>query len=521
MVLKKKKKMTKQKKALISVYNKDGIVEFAKGLSKLGIQIISTGKTAELLKKNKIPVITVEEYTGFPEILDNRVKTLHPKIHAGILAIRSNKKHMEQLKKLNIEPIDIVVCNLYPLESVIHNPDVKLDEVLENTDIGGPTMLRAAAKNMKDVIVVVDPKDYNMVLEELKKGDLSFEKRLFLAAKVFETTGRHDALFQNYFLDKLPGYLFPEMLNLAMKKVRDLRYGENPFQKAAFYSCGMVTETCVTNSRQLHGEELSFNNIMDIDAAFKLIKDFDEPTATIVKHTNPCGVASRSKIEDAFKAAHEADTTAAYGGIIALNRKCNLETAKLIRPLFVECLIAPSFDNDALALLKEKKKIRILESGPIKKEIHGYCMKKVTEGMLIQTKEYPQVDVKKLKVVSKRKPTKKEIEDMIFAWKVNIHVKSNSIVFAKDKIAVGIGVGQMSRVDAVRIARFKAEERAHGSVMASDAFFPFRDGIDVAADAGVTAVIQPGGSIRDKEVIDAVNEHNMAMVFTGFRIFRH
>jgi len=306
-----------------------------------------------------------------------------------------------------------------------------------------------------------------------------------------------------------------------MKKIRDLRYGENPFQQAAFYSSGRVTETCVTKSKQLHGKELSFNNIMDIDAAFELIKEFDEPTASIIKHTNPCGVASRAKIEDAFKAAHEADKTASFGGIIALNRKCNLETAKIIKPLFAECIIAPSFDKDALDLLKEKKNLRILETCPIIKEVHAWSMKKVTEGMLMQTKEYPHLDAKKLKAVSERKPTKKEIEDMVFAWKVNIHVKSNSIVFAKDKVAVGIGAGQMSRVDAVKIACFKSGERAKGAVMASDAFFPFRDGVDEAAKAGVTAVIQPGGSIRDQEVIDAVNEHKMSMVFTGFRVFRH
>lgn len=513
--------MRRIKRALISVYNKDSIVEFAKGLHKLSIEIISTGKTASLLKKNKVPVTSVEEYTGFPEILDDRVKTLHPKIHAGILAARSNKKHMKQLKKLNIEPIDMVVCNLYPLEEVIHKKGVKLGEVLDNIDIGGPTMLRAAGKNFKDVIVVIDPRDYGMVLEELKKGDLDFDKRMLLAAKVFENTARYDSLFQTYMVDVVKDYKLPELFNLPLKKIRDLRYGENPFQQAAFYLCGRITETCVTNSKQLHGKELSFNNILDIDAAFQLIKEFDEPTAAIVKHTNPCGVASKPKIEDAFKAAHEADTTAAYGSVIALNRKCNLATAKLLRPLFAECIIAPSFDKDALKLLKEKRNLRILETGSISKEVHGYSVKKVTEGMLIQTKEYPQIDAKKLKVVSKRKPTKQEIEDMIFSWKVNIHVKSNSIVFAKDKVAVGIGAGQMSRVDAVRIARFKAEEKAHGSVMASDAFFPFRDGIDVAADAGVTAVIQPGGSIRDEEVIDAVNEHNMAMVFTGFRIFLH
>jgi len=513
--------MVKIKKALISVYHKDGIVEFARGLHKLGIEIISTGKTAKLLKKNKIPVTTVEEYTGFPEILDNRVKTLHPKIHAGILAVRKNRKHMKQLKKLNIPLIDIVVVNLYPLKEVIHKKGVKLKEVLENTDIGGPTMLRAAAKNFKDVIVIIDPRDYNMVLQELKKGDLSFDKRMWLAAKIFENTSRYDAFFQSYMVDVVKEYKLPELFNLPLKKIRDLRYGENPFQQAAFYTCGRVSETCVTNSKQLHGKELSFNNIMDIDAAFQLIKEFDEPTASIIKHTNPCGVASRKKIEDAFKAAHEADTTAAYGSIIALNKKCNMATAKLLRPLFAECIIAPSFDKDALKLLKEKRNLRILETGPISKEVHGYSMKKVTEGMLIQTKEYPRLVKKKLRVVSIRKPTKKEIEDMIFAWRVNIHVKSNSIVFAKDKVAVGIGAGQMSRVDAVRIARFKASTQAHGSVMASDAFFPFKDGIDVAAQAGVIGVIQPGGSIRDQEVIDAVNQHNMSMVFTGFRIFRH
>ena len=510
------------KTALISVSNKVGIVEFARGLSKLGIRILSTGGTANLLKKNHIPIDFISEYTGSNEMLDGRVKSLHPKIFAGILALRNNKRHMDELKKNNIHPIDMVVVNLYPFEETI-GKNASYAEAIENIDIGGPSLVRAAAKNSESVMIIVDPEDYDPVLKELKIRRASDGLKQNLALKAFEHTARYDTIINQYFDEKFGEGKFPDILNLTFKKKQDLRYGENPHQKAAFYVDPFVYESSMGTSKQLHGKELSFNNILDIENAFELVKTFKEPAATVVKHTNPAGCAVANTIEDAFRKAHGSDPLSAFGGIVALNRDCNEETARLIQSFFAEVVICPKFEKKALEILKEKKNIRLLEAGGIKTSGKGIYMKKVVGGLLAQSRESPvSILAKKgFKIVSKRKPTKGELEQMKFAFNVTWHVKSNSIVFAKDNATVGIGAGQMSRVDAVKIASGKAGEKAKGAVMSSDAFFPFRDGIDGAAKAGITAIIHPGGSIRDKEVIDAANEHDMAMVFTGIRLFWH
>ena len=510
------------KTALISVSNKEGIVEFARSLSKLGIGILSTGGTASLLKKNHIPIDLISEYTGSKEMLDGRVKSLHPKIFSGILALRNNKKHMDELKKNNIYPIDIVVVNLYPFEERI-GKNASYVEAIENIDIGGPSLVRAAAKNFNDVLVVVDPKDYKNALETLKNKKINDNLRRNLALKAFEHTARYDTIINQYFDERFGGGRLPDILNLTFKKKQDLRYGENPHQKAAFYVDPFVYESSMGTSKQLHGKELSFNNILDIENAFELVKTFNKPAATVVKHTNPAGCAVASTIEGAFRKAHGADPLSAFGGVVALNRDCNEETARLIQSFFAEVVICPKFEKKALEILKEKKNIRLLEVGGIKTSGKGIYMKKVVGGLLAQSRESPvSILAKKgFKIVSKRKPTKGELEQMKFAFNVTWHVKSNSIVFAKDYVTIGIGAGQMSRVDAVKIASGKAGEKAKGAVMSSDAFFPFRDGIDEAVKAGITAIIHPGGSIRDKEVIDAANEHDIAMVFTGIRLFWH
>ena len=507
--------------ALISVSNKEGIVEFAKGLQKLGIKILSTGGTAKLLEKNKVPITLVSDYIESKEMLDGRVKSLHPKIFAGILALRNNKKHMNELKKNNIDTIDIVVVNLYPFEETI-GKNGSFKEAIENIDIGGPSLVRAAAKNFEDVLVIVDPNDYNSVLKELKNG-VSKELKQNLALKAFEHTARYDTIINQYFNEKFGNDKFPDILNSTFTKKQDLRYGENPHQKAAFYVDPFIYENSIGTSKQLHGKDLSFNNILDIDNAFELVKTFKEPAATIVKHTNPAGAATANTIEEAFKKAHSGDPLSAFGGVVALNRNCNEKTARLIGAFFVEVVICPEFDKNALKILKQKRNVRLIETGGVKMSEKSYYTKKVVGGLLVQSRDNPVSTLKTeaLKFVSKRKPSQEELKQMKFAFNVTYHVKSNSIVFAKDNSTVGIGAGQMSRVDAVKIAVSKAGERAKGAVMSSDAFFPFRDGIDEAAKAGITAVIHPGGSIRDKEIIDAANEHDMAMIFTGIRLFWH
>jgi len=510
------------KTALISVSNKEGIVEFASGLNKLGISILSTGGTAKVLIENNIPVTSVSDYTGNKEMLDGRVKTVNTKIHAGILAVRKNKKHMRELKENNIDLIDVVVVNLYPFEETI-GKNASLKEAIGNIDIGGPSLLRAAAKNFEDVLAIIDPEDYKDVLDALKNGKINEELRRNLALKAFEHTARYDTIINQYYNEKFGKEKFPDMLNLTFKKKQNLRYGENPHQKAAFYIDPFIYENSIGTANQLHGKELSFNNILDMDNAFELVKTFKEPAATVVKHSNPAGCAVANTIEEAFKKSHAADPLSAFGGIVALNSDCNEKTARLIRPLFVEVVICPKFDKKALEILKEKKNIRLLETGGIKSSEKGYYTKKVVGGLLVQSRDSPIsiLENKELKVVSKRKPSKEEIKQMKFAFNVTRHVKSNTIVFAKDNVTVGIGAGQMSRVDSVKIAASKAGDKANGAVMCSDAFFPFRDGIDEAAKVGITAVIQPGGSIRDKEVIDAANDHDIAMVFSGIRLFWH
>jgi len=511
----------KIKTAIISVSDKTGVVEFARGLQALGIKIISTGKTASLLKENRINAIPASEYTGSPEILDGRVKTLHPKIEGGILADRKNKKHIEELKKNKIEPIGLVVVNLYPFDKIISNKDAGLKEVVENIDIGGPTMIRAAAKNYENVAVVVEPADYGMILEELKKGEFTEELLKKLALKAFQLTGRYDAIISGYFSAKFEPGNFPSTMNLTFRKIKDLRHGENPHQRAALYVEPFIDACSIVNSRQLHGKELSYNNLIDMNDSFDLIREFNEPSAAIIKHTNPCGVASRKTIEDAFRDAYNVDPMAAYGCVIALNRPCNKKTAELMKGKFIEVVICPNFEKDALEILKEKKNIRLMETDGISKLCTGYFYKKISGGLLVQTSEFPELKENMMKVVTKRKPTKKEIEDLIFAFKVNKHVKSNAIIIAKGKTAYGIGAGQMSRVDSSIIAVRKSNGRGKGGVLSSDAFFPFRDGIDEAAKAGIKAIIQPGGSIRDNEVIQAADEHGIAMVFTGIRLFKH
>ncbi len=512
---------TDRKKALISVYDKDGIVDLARELVELDYEIVSTGGTFKELHEAQIPVTRVSELTGFPEILGGRVKTLHPVIHGGVLA-KDDEEHLEQLKDNDIEPIDMVVVNLYPFEQVASDSNASEDDLMENIDIGGPTMIRAAAKNFHNVVVLTSPDQYGPVLEELKKSDVSVETRRELAIKAFLRTCTYDMAIVSEFEDRYHDDRFPRDLLLHFEKLADMRYGENPHQVSAFYSQPGTKETCVVNSRQLHGKKLSFNNILDANEALELVRDFQRPTATVVKHTNPCGVASADDISTAYETALEADPLSAFGGVIAVNRPLPMKIAERISKIFVEVVIAPSYEPGTLDLLTKKKNIRLIETGELGHvDEHALDYKRIAGGLLVQDRNLKHPDKDELKVASEREPTRNELASMEFAWRVIKHVKSNSIVFAKGSTTTGIGAGQMSRVDAVRIASFKAGEHAKGSAMASDAFFPFRDGIDEAAKAGVTAVIQPGGSIRDKEVIEAVNEHEMTMVFTGIREFKH
>ncbi|MCD6522981.1 MAG: bifunctional phosphoribosylaminoimidazolecarboxamide formyltransferase/IMP cyclohydrolase [Candidatus Diapherotrites archaeon] len=505
--------------ALISVSDKTGIVEFAKGLKELGYDIISTGGTAKVLRESGIDVIDVSEYTGFPEMMDGRVKTLHPKIHAGILGLRNKEEHMRQMEEHGIKPIDLVVVNLYPFEQTV-SKGCSLEEAIENIDIGGPTLLRSAAKNFESVVVICNPKRYNEILEKLRKGSVDLETRKMLAAEVFMHTAHYDTIIGNYLKEEK----FPTTLNLTYEKVQNLRYGENPHQEAAFYKEPFVTDSCLATAEQLHGKELSFNNILDMDSALKLVKEFDEIACVIVKHNNPCGAAIADKQIDAYRKALETDPISAFGGIIAFNTPVEEETAQEIIKRFYECVIAPGYSEKALEVLKTKKKLRLMKVPPFrgKKDNKSLEIKRVVGGILIQDRD--QELYKELKVVTNRKPTDEEMKAMIFALKVCKHVKSNCVVYAKQDRTIGIGAGQMSRVDSSVIGAMKAKNAGldtKGTALASDAFFPFRDAVDAAAEAGVTAIIQPGGSIRDQEVIDACNEHNIAMVFSGMRHFNH
>lgn len=517
------------KRALISVSDKTGIVEFAQKLNDLGVSIISTGGTFKVLKEAGIPVINISDVTGFPECLDGRVKTLHPNIHAGLLAMRSNLEHMKQVEELNVELIDMVVVNLYPFKQTIMKPDVTLADAIENIDIGGPTMLRAAAKNYQDVSVVIDPTDYEQVLSEIKEtGAVSVKTNFYLAAKVFNHTAYYDTMIANYLRDKAGLPKYPDTISMTFEKVQDMRYGENPHQSAAFYKEVGNSDGMLSGIEQLHGKELSFNNINDLHGALELLKEFDEePTVVACKHSNPCGVASGKDIHEAYVRAYNTDPVSIFGGILCANRKIDKATAEEISKIFLEIVLAPDFDDDALEVLEQKKNIRLLKLKDVMKKQPetAYDVKKVSGGILIQ-----DIDSKllgdELKVVTDRKPTEKEMEDLLFTWKVVKFTKSNGIAIGKDKQSVGIGPGQVNRIWATEQAidhgtKQLGADVVKGAVLASDAFFPFDDCVEAAHKAGITAIIQPGGSKRDQDSIDACNKYGIAMVFTGMRHFRH
>ena len=513
-------------KALISVSDKTGVEAMAKGLVGLGADILSTGGTAKMLQDAGVEVTEVAKYTGFPEIMNGRVKTLHPKIHGGLLGRRSVESHMQQMKEQDIAPIDVLVVNLYPFESTIAKPGCTFEEAIEHIDIGGPSMLRSAAKNHEDVLVVVDPHDYTRVLEALQARTVSLSLRRELAKKVFFHTARYDSLIANYLnaqLAESTEQKFPSLLTLNFEKVDDLRYGENPHQGAAVYQDPHTKEVSVCQAKQLHGKAMSYNNYLDANSALELVKEFDETAVVIVKHNNPCGVALGDTAVEAYVRARETDPVSAFGGVIACNQPVDLAMAKEVTSTFVEVLIAPSFSDEALTELQRKKDLRLLAVGPLETTQRDHLdMKKIVGGVLVQDRDLGTLrDLGDLTIPSQRQPTNEEYQACDFAWKVCKHVKSNAIVFATSQQTVGIGAGQMSRVDSVKLATMKANLPITGCVMASDAFFPFRDGIDAAVSAGITAVIQPGGSIRDKEIIQAVDEQKVAMILTGMRHFRH
>lgn len=511
----------RKKRALISVFDKSGIVDFAKSLCGLGWEIISTGGTSKKLKEEGLEVRDISEVTRFPECFDGRVKTLHPNVEGGILAVRDNDKHKQQMEELGIEPIDMVVCSLYPFKQTVLKEGVSHEEIIENIDIGGPTMIRAAAKNYPFVTVITDPEDYERVIGEIRKeGDTSLATKELLAAKVFVHTAHYDALIANYFSNRV-GMHSPKTLTLTYEKKQDLRYGENPHQKAAFYTQIRETEGTLTGATQLQGKELSYNNIGDTDGALEALKEFGEPTVVAAKHANPCGVGSAETLAEAFKKAYDADPVSIYGGIVAVNREVDKATAELMAPIFLEVVVAPSFSEEALEVLRKKKNLRMLRLPHIEK--HDYTAPKaktVLGGLLIQDMDLQLLDGE-MKTVTERKPTEKEMEDLLFAWKVVKHAKSNAIVLAKDKCTTGVGPGQVSRIWALENAIRQGGERIPGSVLASDAFFPFPDCVEAAHEAGVTAIIQPGGSIRDEESIAAANKYGIAMIFTGIRHFKH
>ena len=519
--------MVKIRRALISVSDKTGILDFAKELNSLGVEILSTGGTAKLLRESNIPVKEVSEYTGFPEMLDGRVKTLHPKIHAGLLALRENSQHMQTLKQHNIGLIDMVVVNLYPFEKTTRKPGVTIEEAIENIDIGGPSMLRSAAKNSRSVAVICNPDRYVPVIEQLKRnnGFLSEDLMRDLGIEVFSRTSQYDRVIYEY-LSKYSSqfsalsFQLPDNLILEFAKIQDLRYGENPHQQAAFYREKGKTKGLI-NLKQLQGKELSFNNILDLNSAFELVKEFNNPAAVIAKHNNPCGVAEDKTLDKAFLAAWKCDPLSAFGGIVALNRKLDIKTAKLIaKSGFLECVIAPEISEEVKGLFKEKKNLRLLEL-PELEAVNEPEFKRVSGGLLLQDKDLQTLDVNNLKVVTKKKSTKKEMESLIFGWKVAKHVKSNAIVLTKGTKTIGIGAGQMSRVDSVMIAKKKALSSTRNSCLASDAFFPKEDAVIQAAKAGIKAIIQPGGSIADEAIIKACNKYKVSMVTTGIRHFRH
>ncbi|CAM8298312.1 bifunctional phosphoribosylaminoimidazolecarboxamide formyltransferase/IMP cyclohydrolase [Candidatus Methylopumilus planktonicus] len=519
--------MIKIKRALISVSDKKGIIDFAKILIKYNVEILSTGGTAKLFAENNIPVIEVSDYTGFPEMLDGRVKTLHPKIHGGILGKRDDEKHLQTMIKSNIPLIDLVVVNLYPFEATISKENCPLSEAIENIDIGGPAMIRSSAKNYNGVAVVTDSSDYKMIEDALKKNDgaLNLECRFILAKKAFEHTAKYDLAISNYLngLDTNKNLTYPKKLNLAFNKKMDLRYGENPHQSASFYVDEIATKGSLASFKQLQGKELSYNNLNDADTAWECVKSFKLPSCVIVKHANPCGVGSSKDLLDAYKKAFSTDPTSAFGGIIACNTALDKNTASQIISQFVEVVIAPSYEAESLKIFESKPNIRLLEVTLVN-NFNAFELKKIGGGLLVQSPDNFNIDMNHCKIVSKLKPNQEQMADMLFAWRVAKYVKSNAIVFCKNNQTLGIGAGQMSRVDSTKIASIKAQNAnldLINSVVASDAFFPFRDGIDVLATAGAKCVIQPGGSLRDEEVISAADELGLVMLFTGYRHFRH
>lgn len=510
------------KRALISVSNKAGVIEFARGLAELGVEIVSTGGTAKALREAGVPVTYISDVTGFPEILDGRVKTLHPAVHGGILALRTSE-HLEQLAKHDITPIDLVAVNLYPFRETIAKAGVTLAEAIENIDIGGPTMLRSAAKNYENVLVIVNPQRYNEVLEALRQGEDGRELRMALAREAFAHTASYDTAITAYLSGLGEGAeLFPPTLGISLERAQVLRYGENPHQQASFYRDTTITGPCTGNAVQLWGKELSYNNILDINSAFELVREFIEPAAVIVKHNNPCGCAVSAQLKDAYLKALEGDPVSAYGGIIALNRVVDTATAQEMARLFVEAIIAPGYNDDALEILKKKANLRLLATGELTGQTSDRLdMRRVNGGLLVQEFDREVLKLPELKTVTKRIPSQDEMDELIFAMTVVKHVKSNAIVLTKGRQLIGVGAGQMNRVGSCRIALTQAGDKAAGAVMGSDAFFPFNDTVLEAAGAGIAAIIQPGGSIRDEESIKACDEHGMAMVFTGMRHFKH
>jgi phosphoribosylaminoimidazolecarboxamide formyltransferase/IMP cyclohydrolase len=558
----------KIERALISVSNKKGIIEFAKALEVFGVELISTGGTYKTLKDAGIKVIKVDEITGFPEMLDGRVKTLHPFIHGGILANREIPSHMEQIEKAGIKKIDMVVVNLYPFKETISKPDVKIEEAIENIDIGGPTMIRSAAKNSSSVAVITDPEDYSIIIAELQKNDGKLSKNtLFsLGVKAFKHTCEYDSYIFNYFIQKVsilgnkdieiepflnisntkfevissseinklknPEGDFLQNLNLVLEKKQNLRYGENPHQKASYYSFIKASENSFVNAKQLQGKELSYNNILDGHAAFNIVKEFDNPCVAIIKHNNPCGCALGNDIADAYKKAYEADSVSAYGSVVASNYKWTKEATKFLMDKYVEVLISPDFDSNSLKLLESKQNLRVLKINFNLKEylerlrkndlsIIYPDIKSVDGGLLIQDADLGIDNTGDMRVVTKKSPSEKEWKDLLFGWQVIKNVKSNAILVVQDETTIGVGAGQMSRIDSTKIAVEKAGKKSNGSIIASDAFFPFADAIEIAAKAGITSIIQPGGSIRDEEVIEACNNYQISMIFTGKRHFKH
>jgi phosphoribosylaminoimidazolecarboxamide formyltransferase/IMP cyclohydrolase len=524
------------RRALVSVSDKTGLVEFARALVGLGIELVSTGGTRKTLAEAGLPVRDISDVTGFPEMLDGRVKTLHPRVHAGILAVRDNADHMSVLAEHKIGTIDLVVCNLYPFEATLARAGSTHEDIVENIDIGGPSMVRSAAKNYHDVAIVTDPGQYAVVLEELRanRGALGLPTREGLAAAAFARTAAYDRAIGDYFQKRTAGEgeEWPATLGLQFERRTSLRYGENPHQKAAFFIEPSSRHACVATAEILHGKELSYNNILDVDSAFNLVREFSRPAAVVIKHNNPCGAAVADTLADAFRKAYEGDPLSAYGGVLGFNSELDEATAhEITEPnRFIECVIAPGYSDAAFKLLTTrptwKKNVRILRTGPLngvgpESKARSLDFRRVDGGLLVQTRDLPSDDFASAKVVTRRAPTAAELADLRFAWLVAKHVKSNAIVLAKDNMIVGVGAGQMSRVDSVHLAVRKSGDRVKGSVLASDAFFPFRDNIDEAARAGVTAVAQPGGSMRDQDSIAACDEHGLAMVFTGVRHFRH